>query len=60
MLTEWHLTPEYILDNWTEDKLALMLRKRAERLSGTSGPREPVSRAQMSKAEFFKRMGIPN
>jgi len=31
-MTEWGLPPEYIVENWTEAKLALMLRKRDERI----------------------------
>jgi len=31
MLAEWGLTPEYIINNWTEELLNLMTRKLAER-----------------------------
>lgn len=31
MLAEWHLTPEWVLDNWTREELALMAEKLAER-----------------------------
>jgi hypothetical protein len=31
-LTEWHLTPEYINNNWTEELLALMMTARIDRL----------------------------
>jgi hypothetical protein len=60
ILAEYHLPPEYILENWTEDKLALMLRKRNERVSGVHPDEEPISKAKLSKAEFFELMGIPN
>ncbi len=32
LLTEWHLTPEYIIDNWTDEKLLVMVEKRTERI----------------------------
>ncbi len=31
MLAEWGLTPEYIVNNWTEELLNLMMQKLAER-----------------------------
>lgn len=31
MLAEWGLTPEYIVNNWTEEELNLMTQKLAER-----------------------------
>jgi hypothetical protein len=31
-LTEWHITPEYINEQWTEELFELMFRKRNERL----------------------------
>lgn len=31
-LSEWHLTPEYINENWTEELLALMMSARVEKL----------------------------
>lgn len=30
-MAEWHLTPEWVLDNWTSEELALMVEKLAER-----------------------------
>ncbi len=30
-MTEWRLTPEYILSNWTDEELNLMVEKMAER-----------------------------
>ena len=32
-LSEWHLTPEYINENWTEELIALMLKARYERIN---------------------------
>ena len=31
MLLEWHVTPDYIVNNWTEELLELMVGKLAER-----------------------------
>ena len=31
MLAEWHLTPEWVLDNWTNEELTLMVEKLAQR-----------------------------
>ena len=32
-LREWHLTPEYILENWTDELFELMWEKRNERVT---------------------------
>lgn len=32
-LSEWHVTPDYINRNWTEELLQLMFLKREERLA---------------------------
>jgi len=36
-LVEWHLTPEYIIDNWTDEKLDLMAAKLVERKQREAG-----------------------
>lgn len=30
-MTEWHITPDYIMDNWTDELFDLMLEKLIER-----------------------------
>jgi len=30
-MSEWHVTPEYIINNWTDEKLDLMVEKLIER-----------------------------
>jgi len=30
-MVEWHLPPDYIIDNWTDEKLDLMVEKLVER-----------------------------
>lgn len=31
LLSEWHITPDYIVNNWTDELLDLMLNKLVER-----------------------------
>lgn len=38
MLAEWHLSPDDILENWTEERLDLFWRKRNKRLRRLSVP----------------------
>ena len=40
-MAEWHLTPEYILDNWTEEKFSLMTQKLVERKQRLNKPAPP-------------------
>ena len=32
MLIEWRLTPEYIIDNWTDEKLLVMVEAMSDRM----------------------------
>lgn len=44
MLSEWHLTPAYINENFTEELILLLFEKRAERfkaLKPMTGPKTP-------------------
>jgi hypothetical protein len=61
-MSEWHVTPEYILDNWTDDMLKLMVRRLNTRLnpnktseddSSTAGPLN-FERLKAEQAERFK------
>ena len=46
LLTEWHLTPEYIVDNWTDEKFALMTHALIERYERqSSGQADGVTNA---------------
>ena len=51
---EWHLTPEYILNNWTDEELDLMLEKLTERKGrekrAMGGEEEEVSDTQFFEA----------
>ncbi len=47
-MTEWHLTPEYILNNWTEEELNLMVEKLIERKKRQDRPdNETITDSQM-------------
>ena len=35
-MTEWHTTPDYIINNWTDELLNLMIRKHVERMDPES------------------------
>jgi hypothetical protein len=52
-LSEWKLTPEYILRNWTEPKLFLMIRARVRRSLRESGKETDPSKV-MRKVEIPK------
>ena len=69
MLAEWHLTPEYILENWTDELFELMWEKRNERIRAINKlaavpvstdnhteSHEPSKR--VSDKELFSIMGI--
>ena len=42
MLAEWHITPDYIVSNWTEELLELMVKKLVERKQRETGQVESV------------------
>ena len=37
-MSEWHVTPDYIVNNWTDELLILMLEKLVERKK----PKKPI------------------
>jgi len=53
MLAEWHLTPEYIINNWTDEKFNLMVEKLAERKARLAG----VKSNKVSDEELFAKAG---
>lgn len=55
-LAEWHLTPAYINENWTEEMLLLMFQKRREYLRPLAQQQEQVTR--VSDQELFQQMGV--
>ncbi len=42
-MTEWHLPPDYIVNNWTDELLDLMLGKLVERKAREVQARQPAS-----------------
>ncbi len=54
MLAEWHLTPEYIIEKWSNEKLKLMVDKLVERKRKQLG-NEP---ATVSERYLFSQAGI--
>ena len=59
LLAEWHLPPDYILGNWTDEMLELMVEKLVERkkreTEAISG--RPSGRV-VSDDQFFREAGI--
>ncbi len=50
-MTEWHVTPDYIVNNWTDELFDLMVEKLVERkdreTSATKSPEKPVESEEM-------------
>ena len=40
-MAEWHITPDYIVNNWTEELLNLMIDKLTERKERERSPKPP-------------------
>ena len=65
VLSEWHQTPEYILENWTDEQFEAFWRARNRRIRETDrllrpkseGLDSPESR-QVSDVDIFAKMGI--
>ncbi len=54
MLSEWHLPPDYIVNNWTNELLTLMTDKLVER---RMGKKESPPDGKVSDTELFSAMG---
>lgn len=52
MMREWHVTPDYIANNWTEELITLMLEKLVER---KERERMPPSKQKVPEQELFAR-----
>lgn len=59
MLAEWHLAPDYILNNWTDEMLTLMVEKMVERKQREAAAIEGRSPENVvSDDQFFREAGI--
>ena len=45
-MTEWHVTPDYIVTHWTDELLDLMIKKRKERYDRETGKGREVTSGQ--------------
>ena len=53
-MVEWHVTPDYIVNNWTDELFDLMTEKyieRRQRESRASSPAEPIVSDEMFYAQ---------
>lgn len=61
MLAEWHLDPLYIVDNWTDEMLELMvnaLAKRHKMLSDAYSGKHPEPEIRrVADSALFRQMG---
>ena len=61
-MTEWHVTPDYIVNNWTDEELELMCDKLVERkkqeneLVQKSQSASPDDRV-VTDTELFRQLG---
>ena len=61
-MSEWHVTPDYIVTHWTEELLELMISKLTERkqreVEAVKSPKVPVSNDQVvSDTALFAQLG---
>lgn len=66
-MAEWHITPDYIINNWTDELLDLMCEKLAERkkreMNAIKGKAQDIPNLSpgtevVNDIELFRRMGI--
>ena len=58
MLAEWHITPDYIVNNWTDELLTLMIEKMAERKKReVQAMRPPSGDNKVSDSDMFGMLG---
>lgn len=58
MLAEWHLPPDYIINNWTDEMLNLMIGKLTERKEREMAAMGIKSENTMPDEQFFRQAGI--
>jgi len=58
-LVEWHVTPEYINEHWTEEILQLLFVSRRKRFNAQPKPEYTGSvHHRMSNEQFFSKNGF--
>ena len=55
MMTEWHVTPDYIINNWTDELFNLMVDKLVERKEREN--RDLGGKRKVSENELFSKAG---
>jgi hypothetical protein len=43
-MCEWHVTPDYIINNWSDEELNLMIKSMNKRLKKREGGKPPQSK----------------
>lgn len=61
-MVEWHLSPDYIVNNWTDELLDLMTEKLVERRQRETEAVKPMPSGspgghRVSDVEFFRHAG---
>ncbi len=56
LMAEWHLPPDYIINNWTDELLNLMVEKLTDRKLGVK-VKEPSKPMASSDGSALARMG---
>ena len=56
-MTEWHLPPDYITSNWTDELLDLMVNKLVERKEREKRVMDSGGKHTVSDNELFSRAG---
>ena len=57
-MAEWHVTPDYIVNNWTEELLDLMMEKLAERWERENKPPPPENQGVSVEALAARSRGM--
>ncbi len=52
----WHVTPDYIVKNWSEELLILMCEKAAERMEKMSGKARGGGAVEVGASEMSARL----
>lgn len=55
-MAEWHITPDYIVNNWTDELLTLMIEKLSERKKRETGAMKPGDN-KVSDSDLFGMLG---